>query len=184
MSSPSNPAPSPARRRLLPLAAVAVGAAAAGAGYAWWKLQPHAVQAGAETLLWQRTFDTLGGASLAMASFKGKPLLINFWATWCPPCVEELPLLNGFYKQNASKGWQVLGLAIDQPSAVRNFLQKNPLNFPIALAGLEGTDLVKSLGNLAGGLPFTVLFGANGQLLHRKMGQVTAADLAQWASLS
>ncbi len=118
-----------------------------------------------------------------MASFKGKPLLLNFWATWCPPCVEELPLLDGFYKQNASNGWQVLGLAIDQPSAVRNFLTKMPLSFAIGLAGLEGTDLVKSMGNLSGALPFTVVFGQSGQLLHRKMGLVSAADLSQWQTL-
>lgn len=172
----------PHRRRWL-TAGVSGAAVLAGAGYAWWKFQPHAVQPGAEGDFWQRSFDTPTGQSLAMASFKGKPLLLNFWATWCPPCVEELPLLDGFYKQNASNGWQVLGLAIDQPSAVRNFLTKMPLSFAIGLAGLEGTDLVKSMGNLSGALPFTVVFGQSGQLLHRKMGLVSAADLSQWQTL-
>ncbi len=180
MTEPTSSQPN--RRRWL-TASVSGAAVLAGAGYAWWKFQPHAVQPDAVADFWQSSFDTPTGQSLAMAGFKGKPLLLNFWATWCPPCVEELPLLDGFYKQNVSNGWQVLGLAIDQPSAVRNFLTKKPLTFAIGLAGLNGTDLVKSLGNLSGALPFTVVFGQSGQLLHRKMGQVSADDLIQWRKL-
>lgn len=172
----------PNRRRWL-TASVSGAAVLAGAGYAWWKFQPHAVQTDAVSNFWKSSFDTPTGQSVVMAGFKGKPLLVNFWATWCPPCVEELPLLDGFYKQNVANGWQVLGLAIDQPTAVRNFLVKKPLSFAIGLAGLEGTDLVKSLGNLSGALPFTVVFGQSGLPLHRKMGQVSAADLNQWKQL-
>lgn len=134
-------------------------------------------------MLWPMNFDTPAGAQLAMQSLRGKPLVLNFWATWCPPCVEELPLLDSFYRQNSAKSWQVLGLAIDQPSAVRKFLERTPVSFPIALAGLGGTELGHALGNLGGGLPFTVVVGANGDVLQRKMGQVTAADLAAWTQL-
>lgn len=154
-----------------------------GAGLAWWRLQPHAVETGAEQEWWSSSFNDLSGQSLSMQAFKGKPLLLNFWATWCPPCVEELPLLNTFYREKSGQGWQVMGLAIDQPSAVRKFLERLLLDFPVALGGLTGTDLGRSLGNLTGGLPFTVLFGADGHILHRKMGQVTAQDLQQWSKL-
>lgn len=164
-------------------AAVAGLAAAGGAGLAWWKFQPHAVEPGAEAALWSMEFEKPEGGMLSLRALSGKPLVVNFWATWCPPCVEELPLLNAFYRQHAANGWQVVGLAIDQPSAVRKFLQRMPLDFPIGLAGLGGTELGRSLGNLTGGLPFTVVLGGEGRVLHRKMGQVTSEDLQLWTAL-
>ena len=116
-----------------------------------------------------------------MEAFRGRPLLLNFWATWCPPCVEELPLLNRFYADHRAKGWQVVGLAIDQPSNVRQFLARLPLEFPVALGGLAGSDIGRALGNDKGGLPFSVLFGADGNILKRKIGQLTAQDLQEWS---
>ncbi|QNP47754.1 TlpA disulfide reductase family protein [Diaphorobacter aerolatus] len=174
-------APSASRRRWL-LAGAGVAAAAAGAGFAWWRFEPHAVSDGVEASFWNASMETLDGSTLTMRKFHGRPLLLNFWATWCPPCVEELPLLNGFYNKYAGKGFQVLGLAIDKPDAVRKFLERTPLDFPIALAGLTGTDLGRALGNELGGLPFSVLFGKEGNILKRKMGQLTEQDVAQWAS--
>jgi len=174
--------PSAARRRLL-YAGVAGAAALGGAGLAWWKFQPHAMEQGVEDALWTMEFEKPEGGVVALKALAGKPLLLNFWATWCPPCVEELPMLNAFYRQQAPNGWQVLGLAIDQPSAVRKFLQRIPLEFPVGLAGLGGTDLGRSLGNLTGGLPFTVVLGGNGRVVHRKMGQITPQDLQLWAPL-
>ncbi|MDP1740431.1 TlpA disulfide reductase family protein [Polaromonas sp.] len=177
-------------RRQLKLGGTAAAADLAGAGVAWWQFQPHGAPVAASgegatrDPFWAQSFDTPDGASLALASFSGKPLLVNFWATWCPPCVEELPLIDRFHTENRDRKWQVLGLAVDQPSAVRTWLQRKPLGFPVVMAGLQGTELSKSLGNLAGGLPFTVVFGASGQLLHRKSGQVSSEDLAQWAQLT
>ena len=170
------------RRRFL-YAGVGAAAAASGAGWAWWKYRPHAVEPGAGDALWGQSFQTPEGAALAMQSFRGQPLLLNFWATWCPPCVAELPLLNGFFKQQAGKGWQVLGLAVDQPSAVRSFLGRAPVDFPVGMAGLGGTELSRALGNLTGGLPFTVLFAADGRVLHRKMGQISPDELQAWQAL-
>lgn len=183
------------KRRQLMYAGAAAAAGLAGTGVAWWQMQARGSSAAGQSAgitgpdaaldpFWRQSFDTLDGPSLALASFAGKPLLVNFWATWCPPCVEELPLIDRFYQENKSKNWQVLGLAVDQPSAVRAWLQRTPLSFPVALAGFGGTELSKSLGNLAGGLPFTVVFGASSQLLHRKSGKLSPEDLAQWAQLA
>ncbi len=170
------------RRRLL-YAGVAGAAALAGAGVAWRKWHPPDTGHDAAASLWPMNFDTPSGTTLAMQSLRGKPLVVNFWATWCPPCVEEMPLLDGFYRQNAAKSWQVVGLAIDQPSSVRSFLRRTPVSYPIGLAGLGGTELGQALGNLAGGLPFTVVVGAGGDVLQRKMGRITAADLALWTQV-
>ncbi len=163
---------------------VAAAAAVAGAGVAWWKIQPHAAApaaAAAADPFWSLSFDTPDGQPLAMSSFRGKPLLVNFWGTWCPPCIEELPLLDRFYSAHKAKGWQVLGLAVDQPSAVRKWLQAKPLTFAVGMAGLGGTDLSKAMGNTAGSLPFTVVFDAAGQPVQRKIGKVTPEELKLWA---
>ncbi len=172
------------KRRHMIYAGAAALAGAAGAGLAWRQLQPHGSAASALDPFWQLSFDTPTGSVLPMASFAGKPLLVNFWATWCPPCIEELPLIDRFYQDNKAKNWQVLGLAVDQSSAVQAWLQRMPLGFPVAMAGFGGTELSKSMGNLAGSLPFTVVFGASGQLQHRKSGKVSAEDLRQWAQLA
>ena len=173
----------PRRRQVWLYAGVAAAAAAAGGGWAWWRANATDEHAEAGRAFWDRSFETPAGAVQSMAVFKGKPLLLNFWATWCPPCIAELPLLNAFYREHAAKGWQVVGIAIDQPSAVRAFLERAPVDFPVVMAGLGGTDLSRSLGNLGGGLPFTVLFGADGSIFHRKIGQITPDNLRQWAPL-
>ena len=174
------------RRNLLYLGA-AGAAALAGVGAAWVKHEPQKLTTGqtnaVQDAIWTMSFDTPDGVPQPMNGFRGKPLLLNFWATWCPPCVEELPLLDAFYQMQKAKGWQVLGLAVDQPSAVRKWLQAKPLTFAVGMAGLGGTDLSKSMGNKAGSLPFTVVFGASGALLHRKTGKVSQEDLDQWAKL-
>jgi len=137
----------------------------------------------AEDSFWQQQFMQLDGSQFAVAVFKGKPLVLNFWATWCPPCIEELPLLSAFFNENRAKGWQVLGLAVDQAAPVKRFLTQTPLSFSVALAGFAGIEVSQSLGNLSGGLPFTVVFGADGRVLHRKMGKLSATDLRLWSAL-
>jgi thiol-disulfide isomerase/thioredoxin len=165
-------------------AALGIAVAAGGAGLALRRTQQQSrALTEVETALWQQTFSQVDGKVLTMAAFKGQPLVLNFWATWCPPCVEELPLLNAFFNENKAKRWQVIGLAVDQLAPVKRFLTQSPLTFPVALAGFPGVELSRTLGNLSGGLPFTVVFGAAGDVQHRKMGKLSAADLKVWSGL-
>ena len=174
------PAEPPSSRRWW--LSVALAAGVAGATTAWWRYQPKAVEPSALDSLWAREFEGPDGQLVVLAGFRGRPLVLNFWATWCPPCVEEMPLLSRFGQAQAERGWQVLGLAVDQAAAVRRFLQATPVAFPVAMAGLAGTELARSLGNATGALPFTVVIDSQGQIAARKLGQVSEADLAQWAS--
>ena len=185
----NNSPKTPLQRRHVLTVGVAAAAALAGAGAAYWQdkqvassepAAPYKPASGDLNDLWQMQFDTPDGSKLAMQSLKGKPLLINFWATWCPPCVEELPLLERFYSQNKAKSVQIVGLAADKPDAVRTFLKKLPLTFPIGITDLSGIALSKSWGNLAGGLPFSVMLAADGRVMQRKMGKLSEDDLKIW----
>lgn len=167
-------------RRLWLTGSIAAAAAVAGAGLAWWRSQPKAVELGVEQQLWSQSFETPDGKPLPMSAFKGRPLLVNFWATWCPPCVKELPMLSEFAAKQGAKGLQVVGLAVDKPEAVLRFLQRQPLQFPVAMATQGGLGLSRSLGNLQGGLPFSVLFDDKGQVRQRKIGELSREDLANW----
>lgn len=182
------PAADAAKIALQRRAVLLVGATAGamGLGVAWWNSQPSAASGSATEPvqgLWGLEWDAPQGGMVKMADFRGRSVLINFWATWCPPCVDELPLINAFFDKNKSNGWQVLGLAIDKPSAVQAFLQKMPLNFPIGIAGLSGAELGRSMGNLTGGLPFSVALGRDGAVIQRKMGRLSEEDLAIWSRL-
>ena len=165
----------PVTRRLI-LAGAGVGAAALGASFAWRKLNPPVASPVAQAF-WARRFAGVDGAELDVARWRGRPLLVNFWATWCPPCVKELPEINQFYGQAKAKGWQVLGLAVVQAEPVKAFVKKQPLDFAIALAGAEGLGLVRELGNPAGGLPFTVVFDETGEISWRRLGVTRLQDL-------
>ncbi|HEX4844071.1 MAG TPA: TlpA disulfide reductase family protein [Limnobacter sp.] len=118
------------------------------------------------------TFQTPQGASLDLGALKGKTVVLNFWATWCPPCVEEMPELDALYPQLQAQNVELIGIAIDSPSNVEQFLQKTPVGYPIVLAGMTGTELGKALGNNQGGLPFTVILDENGNQILKEAGRI------------
>lgn len=167
------------QRRHWVMAGAAGLAAAAGAGLSWWRLR-LAPDSGLPADFWAQRFDSPEGPAVDMASFRGRPLVINFWATWCPPCVREMPQIEQFHREFRSLGWQVLGLAIDGPTPVRDFLKKVPVSFPIGLAGFGGTELGKALGNTSGGLPFTVALNERGELVQRRLGETSYEELVSW----
>ncbi len=182
---PAHAARPQGRRQLLAVAGVAATAAAGGVALAWWQrtsstAAPDNVTAAPAVMLLQQSFQMVDGTTLSMRDFSGRPLLVNFWASWCAPCVEEMPMLDAFYAAHRAHGWQLVGLAADQPPAVQRFLQSTPVSFPIALVGLAGIQLSRQLGNEAGGLPFTLLVDRAGRIRQRKLGQLSRSELDSW----
>ena len=131
--------------------------------------------------LWSLEFASLEGPAIAMSAWRGKPLLLNFWATWCAPCVVEMPLLDRFARERSAGTWNVLALAVDQPDPVRRFIAERNLRLPVALAGSAGLELSRQLGNTQGGLPFTAAFDSTGKKVHHHLGAVDPGLLAEWA---
>lgn len=169
-------------RRNALIAGVATAGGLAGAGTAWWYLRPADRGAGVD--IWSMQFKRPDGAGLRLADFRGRPMLLNFWAPWCPPCVHELPLLDRFHQEQAAQGWRVVGLAVDNLAPVVEFLRLNVVSFPIGLAGYEGADLARKLGNGIGALPFSVVFDRSGNAFDRKLGIIKADDLLSWTHRS
>ena len=152
----------------------------AGAGGLWWALSHERQAEPAHEDLWSQTFPKADGGELHLSAFRGRPLVLNFWATWCPPCVREMPDLDRFQREFGPQGWQVVGLALDHAEAVRQFLARTPVRYAIGLAGPAGAELGRRLGNAKGGLPFTVVFDAQGRITHRKLGEADFEAMRGW----
>jgi len=133
--------------------------------------------------LLQQSLNDLDGAPQSLAQWKGKPLLVNFWATWCGPCVQEMPELSELAGNDAGKSFNVIGIGIDSPSNMKEFAAKLKIAYPLYVGGMGGTELSKEFGNSAGGLPYTVLIGADGQVKKTYLGKLKfdelRADLAK-----
>ena len=173
------------RRRTVLLGTAAGAGLLAGGASALWRSQARRGGEVDDTPppdLWKSTFPTPSGAPLAMSRFAGRPLLVNFWATWCAPCVTEMPLLDQFAKAQSARGLQVVALAIDDAGKVGEFLKAHALSMNIGLAGAAGLDLSRSLGNSAGALPFSIVFASDGSVVDKKLGSLTESLLASWSS--
>ncbi|MCQ9328066.1 TlpA family protein disulfide reductase [Pelistega suis] len=116
-----------------------------------------------------------------LADFKGKPVLVNFWATWCAPCVREMPLLDSFAKENPHL--PVVGLALDSLKNMQKFESKVQVSYPLLQLDAHHLKLVKQLGNTKGGLPFSILFGADGQVKAIYLGELHKEQLQEVLSL-
>ena len=126
---------------------------------------------------------SLDGAPVALpAAFAGRPLLINVWASWCGPCIEEMPELQRFAAAQGANGTQVVGIALDDPAAVRAFLQRVPVRYPILVDQPGPADAGVQLGNPKGVLPYSVLVSADGRLLKQRIGPFSHGEITRWAA--
>jgi thiol-disulfide isomerase/thioredoxin len=165
------------RRPILLGSAVAAAAAAAGGGLWLWRAS-RSEPVGDE--LWSLRLERPGGGLLEVSTLRGQPLLLNFWATWCPPCIREMPVLDRFARDHAERGWRVLGIAADNAAPVREYLSRAPVSYPTALAGFAGVDLSRRLGNLSGALPFSCVIDRRGTIVQRHMGELRSEQLEAW----
>jgi thiol-disulfide isomerase/thioredoxin len=133
--------------------------------------------------LYATSLNDLAGKAQPLAQWKGKPLLVNFWASWCAPCVSEMPELSELAAGDGGKHFNVIGIGIDSPTNLAEFARKIKISYPLYVGGMGGTDLARALGNANGGLPFTVLIGADGQVRKTYLGRLkfdqVRADLAK-----
>jgi thiol-disulfide isomerase/thioredoxin len=109
-----------------------------------------------------------------IGDFRGKVVVVNFWATWCAPCREEIPLFVKLQRQYADRGLQFIGIAIDTLAKVKPFAAEFAMNFPVLIGGVEVIDLSRKLGNRAGVLPFTVVLGRDGRIKASSVGAAKA----------
>jgi thiol-disulfide isomerase/thioredoxin len=137
----------------------------------------------AVTNLYAQSLNDLSGKAQPLGQWKGKPLLVNFWASWCGPCVQEMPELSELAAKDGGKRFNVIGIGIDSPANLNEFVKKTKVSYPLYVGGMSGTDLSRELGNANGGLPFTVLIGADGQVRKTYLGRLKfdqlRADLAK-----
>ena len=109
-----------------------------------------------------------------------RPALINFWASWCRPCLEEMPALDAFSRQQGANGVQVIGIALDEPAEVERFLRARPVGYPILVDRPGPADASVRLGNARGVLPYSVLVASDGRILRRWAGPLEPRDLDAW----
>lgn len=140
----------------------------------------HAAEGIDTAALFSASLTGLDGQPVAMERFRGRPLIVNFWARWCAPCREEIPELVRLDAAQGADGIEVIGVAIeeaDKLEAVRDFAKTYNMDYPVLLAAKDGIPLMKALGNPQAGLPFTVYVGRDGKPTGSKMGVVRRADL-------
>jgi thiol-disulfide isomerase/thioredoxin len=179
-------------KRILAGLTVAIVAAAGGAAVSHWLMHdrdaqdaqtaPTATMAAAPqptavNQLWTAAVTNVDGKPQSLEMFKGHPVVINFWASWCGPCVEEMPALAQLHREYEKKGIQFVGLGVDSDQNVKAFLQKVKIDYPVYITGFGGADLARAFGNTAGGLPYTVVIDAKGTVLSTKLGQIQPDEL-------
>ena len=163
----------PDRRRLLGIFGIGLAAAASGAVLSW-RLgsEPDEV-----AILREAQVTDLAGNRRNLLEWQGQILVVNFWATWCEPCREEIPAFVKVRQKMLRSGVEFVGIAIDQAAKVSLFAKSVQVDYPLLLAGGDGPDLMRKLGNPSGGLPFTVVFDQKGKITFRNLGALTGQKI-------
>ena len=164
------------RTTLIALLIAGLIAAALGVYAGHRATEPKAPADNAVTAFYGSKLPDANGVPLDLAAFRGQSVVINFWAPWCGPCVEEMPELSALAQEQKTRA-KFVGIGIDTAANIQTFLNKVPVAYPIAVAGFGGTELGRQFGNEVGGLPFTVVLNAHGEITFRKMGRVHAQEL-------
>lgn len=163
---------------------IAVSSLAAAAGYFFGRPQPTPMSAPeaiptaqAPARLLALTLPDLNGQPQSLSQWKGKVLVVNFWATWCPPCKEEMPEFSRINTKYASNGVQFVGISIDSADKVIAYSKQVSISYPLLISNLETLDLSIDLGNRAKALPFTIVLRPDGSPQQVKLGKYATADL-------
>ena len=164
----------PGRREALILGAAGIAAAAAG-----FLVGPLLLKdkGRADDALWSANLVDIAGKRRQAAEWQGRILVWNFWATWCAPCREEIPLLVAARGKYGRFGVEIVGIAIDNAAKVREYASSFSISYPILVAEADGLELMRRLGNSSGGLPYTVIVDRKGGLVRRKLGALNQAEL-------
>ncbi len=161
-------------RRHVLAGAAALFAGAAGVLTARFRRGPEVLASDALERLLTLPLTDLQGGALQIGAWRGHPILVNFWATWCPPCIEEIP---GFIRLKAAHPeLRILGIAVDKEDNVRQFAANLNFNYPIALASSAALSLLADLGNPGRALPFTVLLDADARMIQRRLGTLSEGE--------
>src|SRR5688572_4616107 len=157
--------------------AVAVLFAALGVFLGHWQTQPQPAQPSAVSHLLSQSMEDARGQTQSLAQWKGKVLVVNFWAPWCAPCVDEMPELSALQAEIAPTQAQILGIGIDSPANIAEFATRYTIGYPLYIGGMNAIALSRQFGNQAGGLPFTVLIGRDGQVKKTYLGRLKIEEL-------
>jgi thiol-disulfide isomerase/thioredoxin len=137
---------------------------------------PSLPEGSIERLFASTLIDTTG-KSQPFAQWQGKTLVVNFWATWCPPCREEMPAFSRLQTKYAANGVQFVGIAIDSADMVREFSLQYPTTYPLLIGGAEGVELTRNLGNPRLALPYTLIVSATGRPSFARLGTLSEHEL-------
>lgn len=172
------------RQRLIAGAlVVTLAVAATGVGYFAHSRLDTAAQAGEERP--RRPDFTLPdhlGVARSVSEWDGKLLIVNFWATWCPPCLKEMPIFVDLQEKYGDRGVQFIGIAIDEPHNVDAYLLETPVNYPLLIGQMPAIELGREYGNRIGALPFTAFVSRQGEIVFSKAGPLTAEEAEQTIS--